>query len=204
MRNFLIVLVSLIDLLANVPYIKDVIKGKSKPNIASWSTWTLVNIITVVAAIAAGEAFNTVALGATFLAGSFAILLLGLYHGTRKYTWFDGICQAIALTGVVLWQLAGNPNIALLFVLIVDIFASAPTVRHAFLYPHEETWMTFFIAAISAIILLLLAPSRTFAALAIPIDAVVINSLITGTIVVRGRQLKPPVTSHKRSSTPVI
>jgi len=190
MRIFLLVIIAIVDLLANYPYLRDVIKGKTKPNIASWSTWTLINIIIVVAAIAAGGAINTVVLGATYLVGSLSILLVGIFKGTRKYTLFDGICQTVAILGVVLWQLTNNPNIALLFVLIVDISAVTPTVRHAYKYPHEETWATFAIASVGALGLVALATSFSFASLAIPIEATIVNALLAGIIISRQGKTK--------------
>ncbi len=67
MRNIILAIVAIVDLLANIPYIRDVLKGKSKPNIASWSTWCLINAIAVLAALSAGNAINTVILGASYL-----------------------------------------------------------------------------------------------------------------------------------------
>jgi energy-converting hydrogenase Eha subunit E len=143
MRNILLIIVGIIDVLANVPYIIDSLRGKTRPNMATWSTWSLINLIIVVAALAAGGAINTVVLGLTYFAGSFSILIIGIFRGTRKYTKFDVICQAIALMGVVLWQLQGNPNLALITVIIVGEIAALPTIRHAYRYPEEETWLTF-------------------------------------------------------------
>lgn len=184
------VIVAAISLLGSLPYIIDSLKGKTKPNLATWSTWTLINLIVLVAALAASDAVNTAVLGGTYLAGSSTILLIAIFRGTRKYTLFDGICQAIALIGVVLWQLSNNPNVALLCVVLVDVFAVMPTWRHAYHYPHEETWITFAIATIGSFGLLALATSIDFDSIAIPLEATFINASIAALIVHRRRQLK--------------
>ena len=190
MRNIALLIVGIIDILANIPYIRHTWSGKTKPNIASWSTWTLLNGIIVASAIAAGGALNTVVLAGSFFVGSSSILVLGIFKGTRKYTLFDAVCQAVALLGVVLWQLSSNPNIAMFFALMIDIFAVFPTFRHAYLHPHEETWATYCISGLMAIAITALATSFSFAALAIPIESVVVNLALTGMIIVRGQKVR--------------
>ncbi len=189
MRNILLTIVGIIEVIANIPYILNVLNGKSKPNLASWSTWTLLNAIIVVSAFAAGSAINTVVLGISFFVGSSTVLLIALFKGTRKYTLFDGVCQFVALLGVVLWQLSNNPNIALLLVVIVDIFAFIPTARHAYLYPSEETWITYCISGVMAIALTALATTPSFAALSITTESALLN-LILVTIILGSRSGK--------------
>ncbi len=189
MRNALLVAVAIVEFLAGVPYFLDVIKGKNKPNIASWSTWTLLNGIIIVSALAAGGALNTVVLGVSLFAVSSTILILGLFKGTRKYTKFDALCQSIAIAGILLWQLTDNPNYALLFVIITDVFALTPTVRHAFTHPHEETAITYFILGCMALVLTALASPRTFASLAITIESAALNLGLASLVFVRERQL---------------
>lgn len=190
MRNLLLVIAGIMSLLSGLPYIFDSLKGKTKPNIASWSTWTLINGIAAVAALAAGGATNTVMLGFSYFVGSLTILLIAILKGTRKYTLFDGACQLIAVGGLVFWQISHEPNIALLFAITADIFASMPTIRHAYLYPGEETWITYAIAGMGAFLFLCLATSFSFAALAIPISFFLINSLLTTIILYRKNKLK--------------
>lgn len=186
MRNWLLLLVGLVDVLASIPYIRDVLKGKSKPNLATWSTWSLLNAIIVISALAAGGAVNTVVMGGAFFMCSSTILLIAVFKGTRKYTLFDGVCQSIAMLGVLLWQLSNNPNLALLCVILADCFAIIPTFRHAYLQPREETWITYGISGLMAIVLTALATSPSFASLAVTIESGVINLLLTAVIIYRG------------------
>ncbi len=185
MKNIILIIAGIFDLLSNVPYIRDSLNGKIKPNIASWSTWTLINAITIIAAINAGGAINTVILGSSYLLGTFVILLIAIIKGTRKYTIFDGFCQILAIIGVIIWQISGNPSIALLFVIISGELAAIPTFRHAYKFPKEETLSSFVIASTISILFVLLAPTVSFASLAVPIDLVFGNGLIAMIIYVR-------------------
>jgi hypothetical protein len=186
MRDILLLMIGVISVAGSVPYIRNVLRGKSKPNLVTWSTWSLLNIIIVVSALAAGGATNTVVMGASFFIVSSTILCIALFKGTRKYSLFDGVCQGLAILGVVLWQLSNNPNIALLFVILADCFAIIPTYRHAYLYPHEETWITYLIGGLVALALTALATPHTFASLAVTIESALINLLLTGLILVQG------------------
>lgn len=178
------------DLFANVPYILDSLKGKTKPNIASWSTWTLINGITIFAALNAGGAINTVILGFTYFVATLLILLIAVFKGTRKYTLFDGICQFLAIIGLILWQLSGNPNIALLFVIISGEIAAIPTFKHSYNHPNEETLSSFAIASLVAIVFVLLATTISFASLAVPIDLFIGNGIIAMIIYLRRKKLR--------------
>lgn len=191
MKQILLVIIGVADLFANLPYIIDTYKGKTKPNTASWSTWTLLNGIAVFAAIAAGSAFNTVILSISYLLGSTSILIIAFWKGARRYTKFDGICQVLAIIGIVLWGITKDPNIALLFVIISSELSALPTLRHAYMHPDEETSITFLVAGITAFLTLCLASNINFAALALPIDLMLSNLLLYGIIIVRRRSHRP-------------
>ena len=190
MRNLILIIAGIIDLLANIPYIKDSLKGKTKPNTASWSTWTLINGITIAAALNAGGAINTVILGSTYFIATFSILLIALFKGSSRYTLFDVICQLIAIIGIILWQASGNPNLALLLVIVSGEIAALPTLKHSYYYPNEETLSSFVVASIIAVIFVLLASSISFASLAVPIDLAIGNGLIAVIIFIRRKKLK--------------
>jgi hypothetical protein len=189
MRNLILIIAGVVDLSANVPYIIDSLRGTTKPNTASWSTWTVINGITIVAALQAGDAINTVVLGFTYFAASLSVLLIALFKGMREYTLFDGICQLLAIIGIVIWQVSGNPNIALLFVIISGEMAALPTFRHAYIFPNEETLSSYVIASMVAIVFVLSATTISFASLAVPIDLVIGNGIIATIIYLRRSKL---------------
>lgn len=191
MRNVLLAILGIIDLLANIPYIIDTYRGKTKPNVAAWSTLTLINGITAVAGLAAHNALNTAVLGFSYLAGSVIILGLALWKGTRKYTKFDLFFQVLALLGLVLWFSMHSPAVALATTIVVGELAAVPMYRHAYLFPGEETWSTFLVASLVALGTLCLATSVSFASIAVPVDMVIGNGMIAAVILIRRRGLRP-------------
>lgn len=186
MRNIVLLILGAINLLANIPYIVNTYRGKTKPDIATWSTWALLNAVAAVAAIQSG-AYNTVMLAVSYLAGSFSVLLLAFRKGKWNYSLLDGVCQVLALVGVAFWLAARNPTIAIVFVVLVDVLAAIPSLRHARVHPREETWITYYVAGIVSLGLVACADSYSLASLAYPIDNVVINLLLTW-LIVSGRR----------------
>jgi uncharacterized membrane protein HdeD (DUF308 family) len=92
MREVLAVAAGILALVAGVPYVIDIVRGKTKPNIVSWSVWTLLTAVATAAAFAAHQprtAFLT--LGDT--AATLVTVILGLKYGIAKFSWIDGVCM---------------------------------------------------------------------------------------------------------------
>lgn len=168
MRQFLAILAAIIPIAGAIPYLIDTVKEKTRPNAVTWFTWFLINAINSAAAFSEG-AWQT---GLYSLAGAIAtglIVLLALKHGVKKYTTFDIVCQVIALLGIPLWLTTGQPELAVLILLIVDFSGGLPTLRHAWKAPHEETWQTFAASAVGGVLVLASIEQYSIVALTMPI-----------------------------------
>ena len=188
MNNFLAILGALLIVGSGVPYIIDILKKKSRPNIVSWFTWTLLITIGAFAALDAGE-INTAILTFADASQCALILLLGLLHGYAKLSWFDGLCQVGAIVGLVLWQLFDSPTVAIVATVSIDLVAALPTFRHSWLKPSEETWQTYCVGAIGATVGLFSLASLSINSLAYPLYLSLLGFALAGTIVIRRRSL---------------
>ncbi len=150
MKDVALVLSALISILCVVPYCLDIIKHKTKPNLVSWITWTLLTGIVMAAQIAEGE-YRAAVFSAGLTAATGLVVVLGLWHGYVKYTQFDVICQMLAVLGIILWQVFDDPLIALYVSIGVDFIGLLPTLRHSWQKPFEETWQTFAIGALAPV-----------------------------------------------------
>jgi hypothetical protein len=184
MKNALAIIGGLIAAFSTVPYLIDIVRRKSKPNIVTWTTWTLLTAIATAAAFASHEPRTAIlTLGSTICTG--AVVILGIKYGIAKMSLFDGLCQAGAIAGLILWLLFNSPTITIAFSLSIDFIVMLPTLRHAWNKPQEETWQTFFIGVVSSIFTLASLSRFTFASLAFPIYLMLANSLIVATIINR-------------------
>ena len=148
MREALAIIGAVIAALGTVPYLVDIVRGKTKPNIVTWLTWTMLTAISGAAALVAGEPKT-----AAFLFGNSLctglVVVLGLKYGTAKFSRFDVACQVSAVLGLVFWLVFNSPTIGIVVPLVVAFIGALPTVRHSWLKPAEETWQAFMVGVIA-------------------------------------------------------
>lgn len=186
MKTAFLVIASLITVIGVLPYAWDIIKGKSKPNIVSWMTWTLLTGIATAAAIAGHEyvaaIFTTSAVIATGI-----IVVLGLKYGYVKYTYFDYLCQLGAVVGIILWQIFDSPTIGVLASVTIDFIGALPTVRHSWQKPSEETWITYAMSGVGGIFAILALDTYNLISLPYAVYIVLINILLTFILLYRAK-----------------
>lgn len=125
-------------------YLYETLKGKIQPNRITWLLWGMFPMITF-AAQRSVEA-ETVA-WISFSAGLLPLLIFVASFVNKNAYWHtrptDYVCMALALIGVVLWLTANNPTIAIIFALMADFFAGAPTLLKAYKHPESESWRAY-------------------------------------------------------------
>jgi hypothetical protein len=186
MREFLIISGGVISVLSVLPYLRDVIRGKTKPRVVSWFTWT------VLTAIATGAALSdkAYASGILTLAGTIAtgtVVIVGLKYGDRRFERFDIYCLVGAFTGLLAWQLLDSPEIAILATVTIDFVGALPTLRHAWKKPLEETEQAFIISSFAALLSLLAVEQISITNLAFPLYLTLMNAAIASVVVTRKR-----------------
>jgi hypothetical protein len=179
-----------------LPYIIDIAKGKTHPNLVTWVTWTLVVCISTAAAISEG-ALHTAVLSGAIAIGDIFIVIMSVKRGVKKYTGFDIICQIIAFIGLALWLVTGSASLAVALSLVVVAIAALPTWRHAWIKPFEETWQGFAMGSLAGALTLASLTSFTFVDLAFPIVTVINCSLIVVIILSHRRLALEHLTAHK-------
>lgn len=184
MRDILIVVSSVLLVSATVPYLIDVVRGKTKPRVVSWLTWGLLGGITGVASLI-DEQYPAGIMGLVSAFGCLLIASLGWKRGNRHFERIDVVCQIAALVGIGLWLIFNSPAVAVVAVIIIDLIGSIPTLAHSWKRPHEETWVTFFLSGLAALITLFAAENFTTTAVANPLYIVLINTVLVGVIVGR-------------------
>lgn len=189
MRDFIIFAAAMVFVGSVIPYVRDTLKDKTHPNIVTWFTWMLLNIINVAAALSVG-AWQTAIYGTAGAIATGAIVVAGIKHGVKKYTMFDIVCQVTALLGIPLWVLTGKPELAVLVLLGVDFVAGMPTLRHAWKAPREETWQAFALSAFGGILTLISLNRYDMVALTMPLYIFLFDACLVATILMRRRKFE--------------
>lgn len=184
MQNILVVIGALFLLISAVPYLKDVIAGKTRPRIVSWLTWSLLGAIATVAAFAEGH-YPSAALTLAATIETSLIVIFGWRYGDRRFERFDIWCQVAAVAGLGLWYLFQSPLIGLTAALVIDIVAALPTLRHAWLKPNEETAKAYFLGASAAVCTLAALSSMAIMGMLYPLYLLLLNCLIGSILLAR-------------------
>jgi hypothetical protein len=184
MKNALAIIGGLIAALSTLPYLIDIVRRKTKPNIVTWFTWTLLTGIATAAVFASHEPRAAIlTLGSSICTG--LVVILGLKYGIAKMSLFDGLCQLGAIIGLALWLIFNSPAVAIAFSLAIDFIVMLPTLRHSWLHPQEETWQTFIIGIIAALFILASLSDYNFASLAFPVYLMLADLLVASVIIYR-------------------
>ena len=116
------------------------------------------------------------------LAGFTPFLILLASFINKKAYWKtepkDYYLMAAAIAGIILWALTDNPNLALTFALLADIFAGLPTVIKAYKYPETESWVAYAISTLGFGISILAIQTYTFENGAFVIYVFILNGLL--------------------------
>jgi len=171
-----------------LPYVRNVIRGKTHPHIYSWFLWTL--ITTIVFALQVSDragpgAFVTLAAGMF----SLTVLVLGFRLGKKNITRSDTGILIITLIAVGLWIFAKQPVISAILVTFADLLAFVPTIRKSWHQPNTETLFLYAMNTLRFVLVLYALQNYTIPTTLNPASWLVANSLFSLMLIIRRRTL---------------
>lgn len=185
MQIAFIVLSSFLSLIAAIPYIIDILKGKTKPRIVTWFVWSILTGLAAAASFSDHQ-YASAILTLCETVETMAVVILGLMKaGELSVKKFDVYCLIGAGFGLLLWWRFNSPAMAVLASVLIDIIGSLPTIKHMWQKPFEETWLTFALSSLSGFFTLLAATDLLITEIASPIDIMVVNGLFVAIILGR-------------------
>lgn len=165
-----IILGSLISFLGGLSYLTDTVKGKAKPNRVSWFLWALAPLIAFAAELEKGVGLASLM---TFMAGFNPLLIFLASFINKKSYWqiskMDYFYGSISIFAILIWKITGEGNLAILFSIIADAFASIPTLTKSYSHPESESGKIFLFGMINSGITLLTIETWNFAHFAFPV-----------------------------------
>lgn len=165
-----IILGALLSFSGGLNYLINTIKGKTKPNRVSWFLWALAPMIAFAAEIDKGVGLTSLM---TFMTGFNPLLIIIASFLNKKSYWklnkMDYVYGSISLFAILIWQITGEGNLAILFAILADGLASIPTVIKSYHHPETESGLIFLFGMINAGITLLTIKDWTFAHWGFPV-----------------------------------
>ncbi len=168
----------LIAFLSIVPYVMDILRGTTRPNIASYSLWAFLIFISMMAQIEAGASWSLILLIGDLLAVLIVLLFCVTGYGYKKYSWIEYICFTLGILAIILWQITSQPLLAIGFAVLADLIASIPTVVKTYRDPWSELPFAWFLVAFGAMLGIVSTTIWNLENILFPLNILIINGTV--------------------------
>lgn len=164
-------------LLGNIPYIRSIRRGDTRPNRVTWGIWTTIGFLLLGSSYSLG-ATNTLWLMIAQVISQLVITFYAFKYSRGKWQRLDRICIAGAGLSLLLWWRSGSPLVALVMNIAMDMLGAVPTITKIYDDPNSED-LTFWVMSFTSAVLNLLAIENFDRALIIfPLYLFLLNTLV--------------------------
>ena len=160
---------ALLSIVAFLPYARDILAGRTRPQRASWLIWSVLSCIAFGSQVAEGAGaslwFSMIQCG-----GTVGIFLLTISRGTGRFlSTADGYVLAAAAVGLGVWAVTEVAVYALAGTITISLLGGAVTIKKAYLNPGSETLSTWIICFVASGLALISVGRLDWALLAYPL-----------------------------------
>jgi hypothetical protein len=182
------VLAGILQLVATAPYVRDILRGSTRPQRATWAIWAALSFVVLASQWASGATWSlALTIGQAVSCGG--IFALSLRRGVGGVSPLELGLLGIAALGVAGWQLAGDPVVATCAVVAADLVAVALMLPKTYRQPGSETLATYAIGVVSTIFALAAVGPTAPSLLIYPLYILAADGAVVAVIVLRRRAL---------------
>jgi hypothetical protein len=150
-------------------YLRDTLRGTTKPNRVTWLLWAVAPLLASAVEFRGGVGLRVLP---TFMIGFMPLLVfIGSFHNPAS-VWqirrLDFACGAMSVVGTIAWLCTQNGLVAIFAAIAADFVAGIPTMMKSWSHPETETVTSYIGAVINVAILLLTIKHWTFEVAAFP------------------------------------
>lgn len=134
--------------IAYIPYIIGMLRGRTRPNKASWIIWTIVGGLLAITYFLEGD-LKAIWVPLVYFIGPLVIAVLSFRYGYSRWSKLDYACVVFAIISIIPWIFSNDPTITLLLNVMIDTAGAIPTYVKSYREPETEdftAWFIFFIA----------------------------------------------------------
>ncbi|MEK6646332.1 MAG: hypothetical protein AABY84_06645 [Candidatus Firestonebacteria bacterium] len=176
--QYIVIIGAVVQLVGIVSYIKETLKGNTKPDKVTWLLWSVAPLIAAFAGFIDGVRWAVLPV---FISGFGPLLVFiasfinkNAYWKLEKFDYLCGFCSVLAL---VLWGITKEPVVAIVFAIASDGLAAVPTLIKSWKYPETETVDVYTTGLFGALTSFTVIKMWSFAEIAFPIYLVVASSV---------------------------
>lgn len=168
----------IVAIVAFLPYILSILKGKTRPNKATWWVWTMIGGLVLLSYYSVG-ANSTLWVPIALFVGMFATAVLSLKYGESGWSKLDLYCLGGGAVGIILWIIFSEPLLALVASMFVSFVGALPTIKKTYIDPVGENRLAWILFSTADIINLFAVEQWAFAIAIYPICLFIIDGTIT-------------------------
>jgi hypothetical protein len=158
------ILAGILPALSAYPYIRDILKHKTKPHRAAFLIWAVLGAIAFFTQLAKGATWSLLLpLGDTL--SIIVIFVLAIRYGAGGFNKKDVGALALASLGLIVWYFTRQPLTALLIIIAIDVIGVILTLQKSYQEPHEETSSAWLLASLGAVFAMLAVNKLSFSLL---------------------------------------
>jgi hypothetical protein len=131
-----------------VPYVRDILAGRTRPYRWTWLIWAVLAIVVCASQRADGASWSLVMAAVQAVLTS-VIFALAIRRGEGALGAVERVMLALAAGGVVGWLVAGEPVVATACVVAADLIGAAMMLPKTYRDPESETLATFALASVA-------------------------------------------------------
>jgi len=200
--QYIAVLSVFITLTAISFYVRDILRGTTKPNLVSWFMWFLAPVVAAGVSFSEGAGISALPV---FMAGFGPIVVLLVAIRNKNYYWRLGIvdyaCLALSLLALLSWVLFRASVWATVLAVLADGIAFIPTYIKSWQNPNTETLAPYFSGSINSSISILTLPLVFFVTAGFAVYLIFGNLIEIGILLLRRNLHKKwPKTEENLSS----
>jgi hypothetical protein len=191
---FLGLLAGIVGVADTIPYVRDVLRGTTRPHRGTWLIWGTLAVVAVLSQRADGASWSLV-MAATQAVLTAVIFVLSIRRGVGGVRTRELVMIAIASVGVAGWVIADEPIVATACVVAADLIGAALMVPKTFRDPESETLVTFAFASVSGALAAGAVGALDVSLLLYPVYYCLVNGTIALLITYRRAVLSRPATA---------
>ncbi len=130
-----------------IPYVRDTLRGATRPHRGTWLIWGVLAIVVCLSQYADGASWSLIMAAVQAVLTSL-IFVLSIRRGEGGLSATERVMIAVAGAGVVGWIVADEPLVATACVVVADLIGAAMMVPKTYRDPESETLVTFAFASL--------------------------------------------------------
>ncbi len=165
-------------------YIKDILRGNTKPHTYTWLIWAIVTVIAFFGQVVSGGGPGSWATGVAAVVTIITLILsLKGRYGTKDITNFDKVCLVLAIISILPWLLTNSVLWSVLLATFIDLIAFFPTMRKTWHAPKSESLGSMYADAIKHSLSTVSMGTYSLITLIYPLSVLATKLVIIGEIV---------------------